>query len=567
MPNPLPTHLLALALCLPGLAFAAGACPPWSDAHAKRELHALHERLSGWEHSYHRDRVSPVPDEIYDQVRSRFAELRQCFPQAEAQETQPLSTVGGKHPHPVAQTGLDKLEDAKALRTWMRGRDDLWVQPKVDGVAVTLVYRGGRLQQAISRGDGERGEDWTANARRIPAIPERLAEPGDLVLQGELYWSLPGHVQAQAGGRGARGRVAGLMARQRLGDEEARGIGLFVWDWPGGPGGMLQRLDGLTRLGFADTQRHTLPVRSADQVAHWREHWYRSGLPFASDGVVVRQGVVPAARNWEARPPHWAIAWKYPFAQALAEVRRVEFLVGRTGRITPRLLLSPVTLEDRRIQRVSLGSLEHWRELDIRPGDQVAVALAGLTIPRLESVVLRAGERVELEVPDPAALHALSCWHPTPGCEAQFRARLEWLSGSGGLAMRGVGPGTWERLLAAGRMDGLLDWLELEEEELARLPGFAQRNARRFREATAEARRQPFARWLKALGLPPSGKADLEDGWEVLAARSEADWRATPGLGAERARQLRAFFEHPEVQALRERLAEAQVDGFAAAPQ
>lgn len=567
MPNPLPTHLLALALCLPGLAFAAGACPPWSDAHAKRELHALHERLSGWEHSYHRDRVSPVPDEIYDQVRSRFAELRQCFPQAEAQETQPLSTVGGKHPHPVAQTGLDKLEDAKALRTWMRGRDDLWVQPKVDGVAVTLVYRGGRLQQAISRGDGERGEDWTANARRIPAIPERLAEPGDLVLQGELYWSLPGHVQAQAGGRGARGRVAGLMARQRLGDEEARGIGLFVWDWPGGPGGMLQRLDGLTRLGFADTQRHTLPVRSADQVAHWREHWYRSGLPFASDGVVVRQGVVPAARNWEARPPHWAIAWKYPFAQALAEVRRVEFLVGRTGRITPRLLLSPVTLEDRRIQRVSLGSLEHWRELDIRPGDQVAIALAGLTIPRLESVVLRAGERVELEVPDPAALHALSCWHPTPGCEAQFRARLEWLSGSGGLAMRGVGPGTWERLLAAGRMDGLLDWLELEEEELARLPGFAQRNARRFREATAEARRQPFARWLKALGLPPSGKADLEDGWEVLAARSEADWRTTPGLGAERARQLRAFFEHPEVQALRERLAEAQVDGFAGAPQ
>ncbi|GAC1031401.1 NAD-dependent DNA ligase LigB [Pseudomonas sp. No.21] len=567
MPNPLSTHLLALALCLPGLALAAGACPPWSDAHAKRELHALHERLSGWEHSYHRDRLSPVPDEIYDQARSRFAELRQCFPQAEAQETQPLSTVGGKHPHPVAQTGLDKLEDAKALRTWMRGRDDLWVQPKVDGVAVTLVYRGGRLQQAISRGDGERGEDWTANARRIPAIPERLAEPGDLVLQGELYWSLPGHVQAQAGGRGARGRVAGLMARQRLGDEEARGIGLFVWDWPGGPGGMLQRLDGLTRLGFADTQRHTLPVRSADQVAHWREHWYRSGLPFASDGVVVRQGVVPAARNWEARPPHWAIAWKYPFAQALAEVRRVEFLVGRTGRITPRLLLSPVTLEDRRIQRVSLGSLEHWRELDIRPGDQVAIALAGLTIPRLESVVLRAGERVELEVPDPAALHALSCWHPTPGCEAQFRARLEWLSGSGGLAMRGVGPGTWERLLAAGRMDGLLDWLELEEEELARLPGFAQRNARRFREATAEARRQPFARWLKALGLPPSGKADLEDGWEVLAARSEADWRATPGLGAERARQLRAFFEHPEVQTLRERLAEAQVDGFAGAPQ
>lgn len=561
MPTPLPTRLLTLILCLP--VFALADCPVWSDARAERELLALHKQLTGWEHSYHRDRLSPIPDEIYDQVRARFAELRQCFPAAAVEDNKPLAGVDGKHPHPVAQTGLDKLADAEALQDWMRTRNDLWVQPKVDGVAVTLVYRAGRLQQAISRGDGERGEDWTANARRIPAIPERLTTSSDLLLQGELYWQLPGHIQAQAGSRGARGTVAGLMARHNLGAEEARGIGLFIWDWPGGPEGMLQRLDGLARLGFTDTQRYTLPVRDAEQVAQWRERWYRSALPFASDGVVIRQGVAPAAHTWQARPPHWAIAWKYPFAQALAEVRRVEFLVGRTGRVTPRLLLSAVTLDDRRIQRVSLGSLEHWRELDIRPGDQVAIALAGLTIPRLESVVLRASERVALEVPDQTALHALSCWRPTPGCQAQFLARLEWLSGRGGLAMRGVGPGTWERLLAAGKLDGLLDWLELEEEELQGIPGFAQRNAARFSQASATAKRQGFQRWLKALGLPPSGDAQLDGGWERLARRTQAEWQATPGLGPVRAQQLEAFFRHPEVQALRERLAAASVEGFA----
>lgn len=561
MPTPLPTRLLALVLCLP--AFALADCPTWSDARAERELLALREQLTDWEHSYHRDRLSLIPDEIYDQVHARFAELRQCFPTTVVEDTRPLGSVEGKHPHPVAQTGLDKLADAKALQDWMRTRHDLWVQPKVDGVAVTLVYRAGRLQQAISRGDGERGEDWTTNARRIPAIPERLATSSDLLLQGELYWQLPGHIQAQVGSRGARGMVAGLMARHNLGAEEARGIGLFIWDWPGGPQGMLQRLDGLARLGFTDTQRYTLPVHNAEQAAQWRERWYRNALPFASDGVVIRQGLAPAAHTWQARPPHWAIAWKYPFAQALAEVRRVEFLVGRTGRVTPRLLLSAVTLDDRRIQRVSLGSLGHWRELDIRPGDQVAIALAGLTIPRLESVVLRASERVALEVPDQAALHALSCWRPTPGCQAQFLARLEWLSGRGGLAMRGVGPGTWERLLAAGKLDGLLDWLELEEEELQGIPGFAQRNAARFSQASAMAKRQGFQRWLKALGLPPSSGAPLDGGWERLARRTQAEWQATPGLGPARAQQLEAFFRHPEVQALRERLASAGVEGFA----
>ncbi|WP_423828497.1 hypothetical protein, partial [Staphylococcus aureus] len=126
------------------------------------------------------------------------------------------------------------------------------------------------------------------------------------------------------------------------------------------------------------------------------------------------------------------------------------FRVGRTGRITPLLHLHPLELEGRTIRRVGVGSLERWQALDIRPGDQVVIALAGLTIPRLESVAWRGVQRPAVAAPDPQAYHALSCLRLTKGCEAQFLERLAWLAGPAGLDLPGVGPGTWQGLVAAG---------------------------------------------------------------------------------------------------------------------
>src|SRR6185312_320349 len=135
----------------------------------------------------------------------------------------------------------------------------------------------------------------------------------------------------------------------------------------------------------------TKPVRTLAEVTRWREQWYRHALPFAADGTMVRQGHRPAASTWKAASPDWA----------LAEVRAVDFTIGRSGRITPVLQLEPVQLDDHRVQRVSVGSLRRWRQLDIRPGDQVEVVLAGLTIPRLKSVAWRTQQRAALTVPDP----------------------------------------------------------------------------------------------------------------------------------------------------------------------
>jgi DNA ligase (NAD+) len=547
-------------LSFAGSSANADECPDWPAGRASTEITALQKQIDIWDDSYHREGQSLVADELYDQSRARLNQWHQCFNVSVTAE--PLRTARGTLAHPVTHTGLDKLRDARAVENWLRGRADVWAQPKVDGVAVTLIYRQGLLTQAISRGDGTQGQDWTSSARQMTAIPQQLSQPLDLLVQGELYWRLTDHVQSGAGSLNARATVAGLMARKKLSAEQAAGVGLFTWDWPEGPAYLPDRIAKLHELGFADTTLYSQAISALTDAERWREHWYRSPLPFASDGIVLRQGKRPSAERWQAKPPYWSVAWKYPFAQALAEVRKVNFKVGRTGRITPVLELSPVMLDDRQIKRVSVSSLQRWQAMDIRPGDQVAISLAGLTIPRLDSVVLRTRERAEISVPLAQDFHPLSCWQPTPGCEQQFLTRLAWLSGKQALALPHVGPGTWEKLLAAGHLNGLLDWLTLDVQELANIDGFGERSAARLLNSFHAARQRPFARWLKALGLPPTGQAHLGGSWQALAQRDIEQWQTEPGIGPGRAAQLNAFFRDPQVLALSEILSEAGIDGF-----
>jgi len=540
----------------------AAECPAWNAAQARQELVALHDRLDSWNHAYRVAGQSPVDDAVYDQALQRFEHWRACFPGQAPAVPAHLADAGGAVATPVAQTGLAKLPDAAAVGAWMASRGtDLWVQPKADGVAVTLLYVDGELRQAVSRGDGLHGTDWTGRARRIAAIPRHLPHaPARVVLQGELYWRLDHHVQSRDGGAGARAAVAGALARDTLDAATAARIGLFVWDWPSGPADMSARLAGLRAMGLADSADYTRPVTTLAEVTHWRQQWYRHAMPFAADGTVLRQGHRPEAARWRAQPPDWAVAWKYPARQALAEVRQVSFTVGRSGRITPVLELAPVQLDDHRVQRVSVGSLRRWRQLDIRPGDQVEVALAGLTIPRLQAVAWRTHERRPVTPPDPRTHGPLTCWQAAPGCVEQFRARLAWLAERDNLELAGLGEDTWQTLIDAGLVHQLLDWMDLGAAQLATVPGLGERRAAALAQGFAAARERPFTRWLRALGAPALPVSALAD-WAELGRRDEAQWQAA-GVGKGRARQLVAFFRCAQVQALAARLRRAGVRGF-----
>ncbi|HEX7817285.1 NAD-dependent DNA ligase LigB [Dyella sp.] len=565
-------RLYVCLLCLACLGVAQAACPDWPVDKARRELALRRAHLERWNSAYRQDGTSPVDDEIYDQLLQHFETLRGCFPGVSSVAKQ--RGAAGRALAPVVQTGLAKLRDVNAVADWIRSGDhnDLWVQPKADGVAVTLLYVDGRLVSATSRGDGVHGSDWTAALRDVAAVPRRLLHaPARVVLQGELVWRLPGHVQVLAGSVGARAQVAGALARGSLDANAAGHIELFVWDWPDGPQDMPARLRGLKAMGFGRSVDLTHRVTSPDDVAQWRERWYRTALPFATDGIVLRQGHRPPSSTWKARPPAWAVAWKYPPSKAVATVTDVDFRRGRTGRIDAVLQLEPVVLGDRTVRRVLAGSLARWKTLDIRPGDQVAISLAGLTIPRLDGVIWRSPGRAHVSVPAMPPSDGLACLQYAPGCEGQFLARLVWLSGSDGLDLPGMGERRWKSLVDAGLIHGLLDWVDLDAAQLRVLPGVGQVRAQAMADAFSLARTRGFVAWMHALGAPPIDdrhwSQEDSSSWDMAAGMSEQAWLARPGVGRVRARQLVAFFTHPQVQGWAQRLREAHMEGFAASGQ
>ncbi len=547
----------ALLLMFYGLTAQAGPdCPAPSQA----SIQTLQQQLAQWDQAYYQRGYSPVADEIYDQARQQLERWQTCNGQP---VTAPVLAAGPNDSlaHRYRQSGLNKLSSSQ-LKQWLTGRTGLWIQPKLDGVAVTLVYRQGRLVQAISRGDGRHGQDWLGHAQVIDAIPKQLPQALDAHLQGELYQRLQNHVQASNNSHQARSTVAGWLNRTRLDAETGQQIGLFVWEWPDGPDSMEVRLEQLEALGFADSRAYSHAVHTFDEITHWRKHWYRSPLPFASDGVVIRQGVRPADHLQHAYPPAWAAAWKYPLSQALARVERFEFNMGRSGRITPIAVLEPVELDNKRIRRVSLGSVERLRQLDLAAGDQISLRLSGHAIPQLTGVVWRSPERQLPELPDPDRFHALSCWQPHDDCRQQFLARLVWLGGNKGLAMGGMGPASWAQLADSGLVTDVSGWLRLDNAQLQALNGVGEKRARQWQERFAQARQQPFARWLAAIGAPPVLRLLPGDNWSTLTRLNAAGWQQR-GYSARSAATLHAFFQHPEVQQLAERLAEAGIHGFA----
>lgn len=558
----LPVLVLISTLLIAPLTMAN--CPPWTTEQAQQEISSLRERIADWDRSYHRDGNSAIADELYDQAREQLQTWRQCFMADHTAEpaTTALKSAPGQLELPFSQTGLRKLSGS-ALKQWMHKRQDLWVQPKVDGVAVTLVYRNGQLTQMLSRGNGLAGQDWLTHATAIQAVPQQLATPYPTVtLQGELYLKQPQHIQQHDGGSDARSQVAGLLNRHRLNAAEGDRIGLFIWEWPDGPATMLERLQELQSLGFSDSSTYSRAVTTFNEAKHWRDHWYSSPLPFASDGVVIKQSQRQINHPRSAYPPFWAVALKYPLQQALTSVTNVTFNIGRSGRITPIAHLAAVSLDNKTIRKVSLGSLSRLQKLELNQGDHVAIALSGHAIPQLKEVVWRSPQRQMIAIPNAADYHTLSCWQASAQCQQQFLARLTWLSDKTTLNLRGLGAQTWQTLIDAQHIERLTDWLALSATDLTSTPGFGKKRSAQIAELFAQAKTRPFKAWLRALGTPSFINSKPTDTWHSLSQLTAEQWQQQRYLSPRQTEQAVAFFQHSDVQKIAEQLQQYGIDGF-----
>ncbi|WP_089622365.1 NAD-dependent DNA ligase LigB [Escherichia coli] len=537
-------------------------CPAWSPARAQEEISRLQQQIKQWDDDYWKEGKSEVEDGVYDQLSARLTQWQRCFGSEPRDVMMP--PLNGAVMHPVAHTGVRKMVDKNALSLWMRERSDLWVQPKVDGVAVTLVYRDGKLNKAISRGNGLKGEDWTQKVSLISAVPQTVSGPlANSTLQGEIFLQREGHIQQQMGGINARAKVAGLMMR-RDDSDTLNSLGVFVWAWPDGPQLMSDRLKELATAGFTLTQTYTRAVKNADEVARVRNEWWKAELPFVTDGVVVRAAKEPESRHWLPGQAEWLVAWKYQPVAQVAEVKAIQFAVGKSGKISVVASLAPVMLDDKKVQRVNIGSVRRWQEWDIAPGDQILVNLAGQGIPRIDDVVWRGAERTKPTPPE-NRFNSLTCYFASDVCQEQFISRLVWLGAKQVLGLDGIGEAGWRALHQTHRFEHIFSWLLLTPEQLQNTPGIAKSKSAQLWHQFNLARKQPFTRWVMAMGIPLTRaalNASDERSWSQLLFSTEQFWQQLPGTGSGRARQVIEWKENAQIKKLGSWLAAQQITGF-----
>ncbi len=372
------------------------------------------------------------------------------------------------------------------------------------------------------------------------------------------------HPVAHTGVRKMADKIAlSLMMRQDDSDT-LNSLGVFVWAWPDGPQLMTDRLKELATAGFTLTQTYTRAVKNADEVARVRNAWWKAKLPFVTDGVVVRAAKEPESRHWLPGQAEWLVAWKYQPVAQVVEVKAIQFAVGKSGKISVVASLAPVMLDDKKVQRVNIGSVRRWQEWDIAPGDQILVSLAGQGIPRIDDVVWRGAERTKPTPPE-NRFNSLTCYFASDVCQEQFISRLVWLGSKQVFGLDGIGEAGWRALHQTHRFEHIFSWFLLTPEQLQNTPGIAKSKSAQLWHQFNLARKQPFTRWVMAMGIPLTRaalNASDERSWSQLLLSTEQFWQQLPGTGSGRARQVIEWKENAQIKKLGSWLAAQQITGF-----
>ena len=560
--------LLISLFCSPALSFT---CPKISTLDASQQMTSLAKDIRYHNQLYYEKAQPAISDAEYDKLFVRLVQLEDCFP-ALAVADSPTRRVGDgagggtqkiKHDQPMlslsSATGPEAVE-ALLKRIAAEGVTQLFVQPKVDGLPVELMYAAGRLFSASTRGDGHIGEDVTERVRKIHGIPHLLTGtfPDRVVVRGEVYTDLRLLKNYGAAGKYATPRhmAAGVLKAQSSEPEALATLRLFPFELVTAGSVQSDRaaLQLLSGWGFPVSFEHTQPVKSFAEVqAVYRTYLaHRDQLPFAMDGVVVKIDDLQMRKRLGAgeRAPFWAAAWKFPPDTVLTKILKIHWTVGRTGRRTPIAEVTPVRLGGVLVSRVSLHSAVEINRLDIAPGDQVVVALVGDVIPQLLEVVGRVSRKLVAgsaarEVPE-SSLDA--CLRDTPVCRDQFLSKAAYFTSKYGLNINGLGRGRVQKLVEAGLVTDLPSLFLLQEEALATVPGFGIKTARRLTAAIHAASHPDYFRLVAALGIPGVGPKSIQrlalqfDSLDKLLAVEEAQLAALPYKDSRAARTIRSFF-------------------------
>ena len=377
---------LFVCLALPPTVFGQ-ACPKWHSAEAVANIKNLTLQIRHHDDLYFNQYAPVISDSEYDQLTHQLALWKCCFPnRTEQPETKTSAKYVIRHHAPMGslKKANDK-DDIQRFLTAVHGQE-LLVQPKIDGIAVELVYDQGKLVSASTRGNGEYGAAILRHIRHIPTIPKAIQYSDSMVLHGELFIRLdqiPTKMLHQSAS--ARHLIAGLINRQKPAGDKLQYAEFFPWSWINHPYDNDQQANThLATIGFGLLEQHTQKATSFEDITTIRQAYQHANTsPFLVDGIVIKAGQRVFQKNmgWASKTPNWAIAWKFPAKEAITQVRNIEFSTGKTGRVTPVLVVNPTNINGKIISRVSLGSVNNFSSKDIAIGDQISIGLKGEAIP------------------------------------------------------------------------------------------------------------------------------------------------------------------------------------------
>ncbi len=588
---------------------------------AQARILALTAELNRHNHLYHVLNQPEIDDHAYDLLYRELEGLEAAHP-TQARPDSPTRRVGGPpvselrpFPHRVPMLSLSNAFSDDELRDFEEKRDDrgslrgglrfllardggaspdplrYCVEPKLDGLAIELVYEGGVLTGAGTRGDGEVGEDVTHTVQTIGTVPLRLqaGAPDYLSVRGEILFDLAGFEEMnrkrEAAGEktfeNPRNAAAGTL--RQLDPSAARGRPLIFFAHSAGEGigadeapthsALLARL---SAIGLPVNPRNTV-VDGIDGViaAIAALGEARQTLPYEIDGAVVKvdDRALQDRIGWVTRSPRWALAFKYPPPRVHTVLERVDFGVGRSGVVTPVAVLRPARVGGVTVRNATLHNEHQMRNKPeylggLRIGDTVEILRAGDVIPRVEAVV-DDGNRADRPLAAfpagcPVCGHALrrdeggadpekAAWRcPNRlGCRAQVEAGLQHFASRLAMDIEGLGEKLVAQLVARDKVRRPSDLYALDAASLAGLDRMGDKSARNLIEAIAASKDRPLERCLYALGVPQVGESTARDlarhfgSIDAIAQADEAALTAVFGVGAEVARQVVAFFAEP----------------------
>ncbi len=552
------------------------------------EIPALRAEIREHDRRYYLLDAPTVSDAEYDRLLARLKELEAERPDLASEDSPTRRVSGGvgsdfapvKHAAPMLS--LDNAYEEADIRAWdERVRKNLppgespsyLIEPKIDGLSCALTYEAGVLVRAATRGDGETGEDVTANARTIRSIPLRLAGAGPtrLELRGEVYMSFADfeavNEQEKRAGRepfvNPRNCAAGSLRQKDPRVTAARRLRFTahsygVWDGAE-PSSHAEFLKRCGELGIRANSFERFA--SIDEVVAYFSRFKETVMPklaYAVDGLVVKVDSFAKQRRlgFTARSPRWGIAFKYPAQQATSEVIGVEYSVGRTGVITPVAKVAPVFCAGVTISSVTLHNFEEVERLGLRIGDRVLIERAGEVIPKVVKVVEKAKKRAAIvpprKCPDCGSpvvkeegLVAYRC--DNPSCPAQLRRTLEHFASRPAMDIVGLGDSAVDQLVARGLVKDVAGIYDLKKEQLLELELFADKKADNLLAQIEASKAKTLDRVLNGLGIRQVGEKTAEvlaERFDIdrLLAASEADFMAAPDVGPIVAKSLQSFF-------------------------